>query len=131
MQAELAKSAVNVDIKRNEAQQVKIQAEAYQYKREAEGRGDSFYVSETGKAEGAEIEAVGLARAKAADELKKALGEQGTTLVNAIDAIMKGDKKVMPDILVTGGAGALEGLATTVMKVLLNKENEGLGLMKK
>ncbi len=107
MQAELAKSAVNVDIKKNEAAQVKIQAEAYQYKREAEGRGDSYYVSETGKAKGAEIEAVGLARAKAAEELRKAIGEQSTTLVNAIDAVMKGDKKIMPDILVAGANGAI------------------------
>lgn len=118
MQAELAKSAVNVDIKKNEAQQVKIQAEAYQYKREAEGRGDSYYVSETGKAKGAEIEAVGLARAKAAEELRKAVGEQGATLVNAIDAFMKGDKKIMPDILVAGAGGALDGLAGTLMKFL-------------
>lgn len=121
MQAELAKSAVNVDIKKNEASQVKIQAEAYQYKKEAEGRGDSFYVSETGKAKGAEIEAVGLARAKAADELKKAIGEQSTTLVNAIDAVMKGDKRIMPDILVAGGNGSLDGLAATLMKFLEGK----------
>jgi hypothetical protein len=121
MQAELAKSAVNVDIKKNEASQVKIQAEAYQYKKEAEGRGDSFYVSETGKAKGAEIEAVGLARAKAAEELKKAIGEQSTTLVNAIDAVMKGDKKIMPDILVAGGNGSLDGLAATLMKFLEGK----------
>jgi len=125
MQAELAKSAVNVDIKKNEAQQVKIQAEAYQYKREAEGRGDSYYVSETGKAKGAEIEAVGLARAKAAEELRKAVGEQGTTLVNAIDAIMKGDKKIIPDILVAGGNGSLDGLAATLMKFLSSKGSGG------
>jgi len=109
MQAELAKSAVNVDIKKNEAAQVKIQAEAYQYKKEAEGRGDSYYVSETGKAKGAEIEAV---------------GEQGTTLVNVIDAVMKGDKKIMPDILVagTGGnTGSLDGLAATLMKFISGK----------
>lgn len=122
MQAELAKSAVNVDIKSNEAQQVKIQAEAYQYKREAEGRGDSFYVSETGKARGAEIEAVGLARAKAAEELRKAVGETGSTVVNALDALMKGDKKVMPEILVTGSGGAVEGLATTLMRSILRKD---------
>ena len=125
MQAELAKSAVNVDIKKNEAEQVKIQAEAYQYKKEAEGRGDSYYTNETGKAKGAEIEAVGLARAKAAEELRKAVGEQGTTLVNVIDAIMKGDKKIMPDILVAGGAGsgsgALEGLSATLMKFITAK----------
>jgi len=121
LQAELAKSSVNVDIKKNEAQQVKIQAEAYQFKREAEGRGDSSYVTETGKAKGAEIEAVGLARAKAAEELRKAVGEQGTTLVNAIDAVMKGDKKIMPDILVAGGNGSMDGLAATLMKFLSNK----------
>ncbi len=123
MQAELAKSSVNVDIKKNEAAQVKIQAEAYQYKKEAEGRGDSYYVSETGKAKGAEIEAVGLARAKAAEELRKAVGEQGTTLVNVIDAVMKGDKKIMPDILVAGGGngGSLDGLAATLMKFLQAK----------
>ncbi|HVO75469.1 MAG TPA: SPFH domain-containing protein [Ignavibacteriaceae bacterium] len=122
MQAELAKSAVNVDIKKNEAAQVKIQAEAYQYKKEAEGRGDSYYVSETGKAKGAEIEAVGLARAKAAEELRKAIGEQSTTLVNAIDAVMKGDKKIMPDILVAGGNGSLDGLAASIMKFLEGKK---------
>jgi regulator of protease activity HflC (stomatin/prohibitin superfamily) len=125
MQAELAKSAVNVDIKKNEAAQVKIQAEAYQYKKEAEGRGDSYYVSETGKAKGAEIEAVGIARAKAAEELRKAVGEQGTTLVNVIDAVMKGDKKIMPDILVAGGgnnSGSLDGLAATLMKFISGKE---------
>ncbi len=121
MQSELSKSSVNVDIRKNEAQQVKIQAEAYQYKKEAEGRGDSFYVSETGKAKGAEIEAVGLARAKAADELKKALGETGTTTVNVIDALMKGDKKIMPEILVAGGGGAVEGLAASLMKFLTEK----------
>jgi len=122
MQAELAKSAVTVDIKKNEAMQVKIQAEAYQYKREAEGRGDSFYVGETGKAKGAEIEAIGLARAKAAEELTKAVGEQGTTLVNVIDAVMKGDKKIMPEILVAGGNGSIDGMAATLMKFLSKRE---------
>lgn len=121
MQAELSKSTVNVDIRKNEAQQIKIQAEAYQFKKEAEGRGDSFYVSETGKAKGAEIEAVGMARAKAADELKKALGEKGTTTVNVIDALMKGEKKIMPEILVAGGGGAVEGLAASLMKFLTEK----------
>ncbi|HNQ79240.1 MAG TPA: SPFH domain-containing protein [Acidobacteriota bacterium] len=121
MQAELSKSTVNVDIRKNEAQQIKIQAEAYQFKKEAEGRGDSFYVSETGKAKGAEIEAVGMARAKAADELRKALGEKGTTTVNVIDALMKGDKKIMPEILVAGGGGAVEGLAASLMKFLSDK----------
>ena len=63
----------------------------------------------------------GLARAKAADELKKALGEKGTTTVNAIDALMKGDKKIMPEILVAGGTGSLDGLAASLMKFLTDK----------
>ena len=73
---------------------------------------------------GREIEAVGLARAKAAEELRKAVGEEGTTLVNAIDALMKGDKKIMPDILVAGSGGAIDGLASTLMKMLLNKDKK-------
>jgi hypothetical protein len=71
---------------------------------------------------------VGLARAKAAEELRKAVGEEGTTLVNAVDALMKGDKKIMPDILVAGGAGAMDGLASTLMRVLFGKGMEGLAL---
>jgi hypothetical protein len=31
---------------------------------------------------------------------------------------MKGDKKIMPDILVAGGNGSLDGLAASIMKFL-------------
>lgn len=122
MQTNLAQSEVNVVIQENVAKAIKINADAYQFKKEAEGRGDSFYTEQTGKAKGAEIEAVGLARAKAAEELKKAIGEQSTTIVNAIDAVMKGDKKIVPDILVMGGSmGSLEGLAATLTKAIHDK----------
>jgi hypothetical protein len=43
---------------------------------------------------------------------------------------MKGDKKIMPEILVAGGSGALDGLASTAMRVLLSKGDWGLGLTK-
>jgi hypothetical protein len=122
MQKELAQSEVNVTIEGNKAAAIKINADAYQYKKEAEGRGDSFYTQETGKAKGAEVEAVGMARAKAAEQLKLAVGEQSTTLVNAIDAIMKGDKKIMPEILVMGGnMGSLDGLAATLTRMFKEK----------
>ncbi len=118
MQKDLAQSEVNVTIEGNKAAAIKINADAYQYKKEAEGRGDSFYTQETGRAKGAEVEAVGMARAKAAEQLKLAVGEQSTTLVNAIDAVMKGDKKIMPEILVMGGNnGSLDGLMATLTKM--------------
>ena len=34
---------------------------------------------------------------------------------------MKGDKKIMPEILVAGGSGSLDGLAATLMKFLSTK----------
>ncbi|MFH0989168.1 MAG: SPFH domain-containing protein [bacterium] len=119
MQKELAQSEVNVTIEGNKAAAIRINADAYQYKKEAEGRGDSFYAGETGRAKGAEIEAVGMARAKAAEELKKAIGEQSSTMVNVVDAVMKGEKKIMPEILVLGGTmPAVDGLAASLMKYL-------------
>lgn len=119
MQKELAQSEVNITIEGNKAQSVRIGSDAYQYKREAEGRGDSFYTEQTGKAKGAEIEAVGLARAKATEELKKAIGEQSSTIVNVVDAVMKGEKKIVPEILVLGGnMGSIDALAATVTKAI-------------
>lgn len=122
MQNNLAQSEVNVTIEGNKAAAIRISADAYQYKKEAEGRGDSFYTQETGRAKGAEVEAVGMARAKAAEQLKLAVGEQSTTLVNVIDAVMKGEKKIMPEILVMGGNGSsLDGLAATLTKMFRDK----------
>ncbi len=121
-QSALAKEQVGVDIEKNKAEQVKVQADAQKYKKTAEGDGESYYLEKTGVAKGAEIRSVGLARAEAAEKLKEALGEQGTTIVNTIDALMKGDKKIIPEILVVGGGtgsgNAMEGLASVVMKAI-------------
>jgi hypothetical protein len=38
---------------------------------------------------------------------------------------MKGDKKIMPEILVAGGNGAMEGLAATLIKFLSNRATLG------
>jgi hypothetical protein len=55
-------------------------------------------------------------------QLKLAVAEQATTLVNAIDAVMKGDKKIVPEILVLGGnMGTLDGLAATLTKMFKDK----------
>lgn len=106
MQAELAKSKVGVDIKTNNANA-----------RKAEADGEAFYISETGAARGAEVEAVGMARAKAYKAQVAALGQGPTALVNSVDALSKSGVSFVPQILVAGGGngGVLEGLAAQIM----------------
>jgi len=108
MQAELAKSKVGVDIKSNNANA-----------RKAEAEGEAAYIRETGAAKGAEVEAVGLARAKGFEEQVKALGANATALVNIIGQLADGRVKFVPEVLVTGGnGGAVEGLAGSLMRFL-------------
>jgi SPFH domain/Band 7 family protein len=110
MQAELAKSKVGVDIKTNNATA-----------RAKEGSGEAEYIRLTGTARGAEVEAVGLARAKGYEAQVAALGSTATALVNVIGALAEGHAKFVPDILVTGGSNggsALDGLAASAMRFL-------------
>jgi len=104
MQSDLAKSQVNVSIFTNQADARKAQAD-----------GEATFIRETGRAKGAEVEAVGLARATAYEAQVKALGQTPTALVNAINALAEKQVKIVPDILVTGGGGAMEGLAGSLM----------------
>ncbi|MGA9063561.1 MAG: SPFH domain-containing protein [Terracidiphilus sp.] len=112
MQAQLAQSAVGVDIKKNNAEA-----------RKAEADGESTYIERTGTAQGAQVRAVGLARAEAYQKQVAALGQGATALVNAIDALVKSNVPFVPNILVAGGGGAsgsgvLEGLASLLMRKL-------------
>jgi uncharacterized membrane protein YqiK len=110
MQADLAKSKVGVDIKTNNANA-----------RTEEGRGEAEFIRQTGTARGAEVEAVGLARARGYEAQVRALGSNATALVNVISALSEGTSKFVPDILVTSGTnggGALDGLAATAMRYL-------------
>ena len=109
MQSDLAKSKVGVDIKTNNANA-----------RTEEARGEAEYIRQTGTARGAEVEAVGLARARGYQAQVQALGSNATALVNVITALSVGSSKFVPDILVTSGSGggAMEGLAATAMRFL-------------
>ncbi len=118
MQAQLAQSAVGIDIKNNEASA-----------REAQARGEAAFVELTGKAEAAKTEAIGLAEAKATEALglaraagfreqTQALGQTATALVAVANAVAEGKITVVPEVLVAGGGGALEGLAATLMRTL-------------
>ncbi len=110
MQGQLAQSKVNVEIETNNANAQKAKAD-----------GEATYIGETGKAKGAEVEAVGLARAKAFQAQVQALGQNPTALVNAITVLAERNAKFIPEILVMGGGdggGAIDGLAATLMKFL-------------
>lgn len=109
MQGQLAQSKVNVDIATNNANATIAKAD-----------GEATYIRETGKAKGAEVEAVGLARAKAFQAQVQALGQNPTALVNAVTVLAERNAKFMPEILVMGGGGggSIDGLAATLMKYL-------------
>lgn len=105
MQSKLATSKVNVDIEINNADAQK-----------AKGDGEASYIQQTGTAKGAEVEAVGMARAKAFLAQVEALGQSPTAMVNAITVLAEKGIKLVPDTLVMGGGGAIEGLAASLMQ---------------
>ena len=118
MQAQLAASAVGIGIRDNEAQA-----------REAQARGEAAYVELTGRAEATKTKAIGLAEAKATEALglaraagfeaqTQALGQAATALVAVANAVADGHITVVPEVLVAGGGGAIEGLAATLMRTL-------------
>jgi hypothetical protein len=110
MQADLARSKVGVTIKSNNAEA-----------RIAEANGESEFIRKTGAAKGAEVEAVGLARAKGYEAQVAALGANVTALVNVINALAESGARFVPEVLVTSGAnghGAIDGLAATAMQWL-------------
>ncbi|MBS1823849.1 MAG: hypothetical protein JST93_00890 [Acidobacteria bacterium] len=106
MQADLAKSKVGVDIRQNNANA-----------RKAEADGESFYIERTGAAKGAEVRAVGLARAEGYEAQVKAFGgTTATMVVNAIEALSKSQVPIMPNILVTSGGSTFEALAAAMLQ---------------
>jgi regulator of protease activity HflC (stomatin/prohibitin superfamily) len=123
MQAQLAQSSVGIEIQNNEASA-----------REAQARGEAAYVEMTGKAEAAKTEAIGLAEAKATEALglaraagyreqTEALGQTATALVAVANAVAEGNITIVPEVLVAGGGGAIEGLAATLMRTLGTSAN--------
>jgi len=112
MQAKLVQAQVNVDIKEN-----------YAEARKKEGEGDASYIEQTGKAAGAKVKAIGLARAEAFAGQVKELGKNQTALVNIITALAEGGLKFVPNNLVlntggSGGSGAMDGTLLALMNFL-------------
>jgi hypothetical protein len=105
-----------VDIKKNNADA-----------RIAEATGEAEFIRATGTAKGAEVEAIGLARARGYRAQVEALGSNATAIVNVVTALSEGKAKFVPDVLVAGGGngGALDGLAATAMRFFGNGGNGG------
>ena len=119
MQAQLAQSAVGIDIKNNEAQA-----------REAQARGEAAFVRLTGEAEASKTQAIGLAEAKATEALglARAAGFQAQTeaLGQSGDRASSRWRTRWPTVTSPScprcswpaAAGAIEGLAATLMRTL-------------
>jgi uncharacterized membrane protein YqiK len=123
MQRDLAKSAIGIDIRKNNADS-----------RVQEARGESEYIKQTGTAQADVIRAQGTAQADVirAQGLSKAegfraqnqaIGATSTTLVNIATVLAEKGIQFVPQILVAGGGNALDGLAATLTKVLAGQGN--------
>jgi len=110
MQRDLAKSQVSVQIKENEAAA-----------RKAEASGEAEYISRTGQAQGAEVRAIGMARADSYRAQVEALGPVNTALVNTATILAEGTNKFVPEVLVAGGGGSLDGLLATLTQAFTQK----------
>jgi len=106
-QSELAASQVAVDIAKNVADA-----------RKAEADGEATYTRETGLAGAAVVEAEGKARAAGYDAQVEAIGPSATALVAVAREVSTGHVKVVPDTLVVGSGGSIEGLAARLIGVV-------------
>jgi len=107
-QRDLAGSEIDITINENRARA-----------RKAEADGEATYIEQTGRARGAEIEAIGLARAKGFEAQQAALGAESTALVNVISELAKSANRFVPDILVNGnGNGSGDAISAGVLGFL-------------
>ena len=103
-----------MDIKKNNAEA-----------RKAEADGEATYIERTGTAQGAQVRAVGLARAEAYQKQVAALGQGATALVNAIEALSRSNVPFMPNTLVAGGGGSVGGVLEGLGALLMQKVGPG------
>jgi hypothetical protein len=91
------------------------------------GQAEADRTQAVGLAEARATEALGLARAAGYQAQRDAIGDAATALVAVAGAVADGHIDVVPDVLITGGGGAFDGLAATVMNALRNGNGLGNG----
>jgi uncharacterized membrane protein YqiK len=129
MQADLSKSSVTIQIKQNDAEARKADAEGVAAYTKATGEADAHVVQvkgdaeahviqAKGQAEATAIEAQGVARATGYEKQREALGSEATALVALFREISDGQVKIVPDVVVGSGGGPIEGLAAMLTQRL-------------
>jgi uncharacterized membrane protein YqiK len=91
------------------------------------GQAEADRTQAIGLAEARATEALGLAKAAGYQAQREAIGDGATALVAVAGAVAEGRIDIVPDVLVTGGGGALDGLAATLMRSLQPASGNGNG----
>ena len=109
MQRDLAQSQVSIEISGNNAQA-----------RKAEADGEAQYIEKTGAAQGAQVRAIGMARAESFEAQAAALGSLPTAIVNVANVLAEGSNKFVPEVVVGGanGGSAFAGLAAVLTRAI-------------
>jgi uncharacterized membrane protein YqiK len=114
----LARAQVDVEVQKNNAAARTAEAEGEANFTRMTGEAEAAKTQAVGVAEARAIEAQGLARAVGYEAQTDALGSGATAIVAVAQAVSDGHVKVVPDVLVAGGGGSVEGLAATLMRSL-------------
>jgi hypothetical protein len=110
MQTDLAKSAVGIEIAKNNATGVQETA-----------NGEAYRLEKVGRASAVQTEAQGLAVATALEAQQNAIGKDQTALVNVVKALSDGAQRFMPEnlaITIGSGEAGLSGLIPQIMRYL-------------
>jgi uncharacterized membrane protein YqiK len=118
MQASLAQAQVSIEIRQAEAESRKAEAEGEASFVERTGAAEASKRQAIGLAEAAAVKALGLARAEGYSAQVAALGADATAAVAVTQAIADGHVDIVPDVLVSGGGGSLDGLASVLMRYM-------------
>ena len=114
MQRDLARSSIGIDINKNNAD-ARVQ----------QARGESEFIKQTGMAGADVVRAQGLAKAEGFKAQNEAIGATSTALVNVATVLADKGAQFVPQILVVGGGGAIDGLAATLTKLLAGQTDGG------
>lgn len=121
-QPELVKSEIAVKVATQKKQEMITLAEGKAASLKLEGQGEGDKIELAGKGEAAKIDSIGKATANAYKEQKEAMGQDSITTIKIVElitnALKSGTIKIVPDVLVTGGANAADGLMGTISKIL-------------